>query len=70
MVIATDTDKVLGAVLIERVAYNKKLWSEHLSDRVAYKEIPLHQIHTVKMHMKYKLGDFSPNAKRSSQNMN
>ena len=45
MVIATDTDKVLGAVLIERVAYNKKLWSEHLSDRVAYKEIPLHQIH-------------------------
>ena len=56
-------DKRLGAALIERATYNKKLWSEHLSDRIAYKEIPPHQMHAVKVHMKYKLGEFSSNAK-------
>ena len=55
---AIATDKGLGAALIERTTYNNKLWSEHLSDRNAYREIPPNQIHAVKVRMKYKLGEF------------
>ena len=55
---AIATDKGLGAALIERTTYDNKLWSEHLSDSNAYREILPNQIHAVKVHMKYKLGDF------------
>ena len=55
MVIATN--KGLGAALIKRATYTKKSWSKHLSDHNVYKEIPPHQIHTIKVHMKYKLGE-------------
>ena len=54
---AIATNKGLGASLIEHTTYNNKLWSEHLSDRNAYKEIPPNQMHAMKMHMKYKLGE-------------
>ena len=50
---AIATYKGLEAALIEHVTYNKKLWSEHLSDCTAYKKIPPHQIHAVNVHMKY-----------------
>ena len=55
---AIATDKGLGAALIERTTYNNKLWSEHLSGHNAYRKIPPNQIHAVKVHMKYKLGEF------------
>ena len=67
---AIATDNGLGAALIERTTCNNKLWSEHLSDRNTYREIPPNQMHAIKVHMKYKLGEFFSECQKSPQNMN
>ena len=53
--------------LVPLLTYNNKLWSEHLSDLSTYREIPPNQIHTVKVHMKYKLGELSSNCQKIFQ---
>lgn len=53
---AIPTDKNLGTALIERSYYNKRLWSDHLSDQSTYREVPKCKLAATKTLIQYKLG--------------
>ena len=51
-------DKNLGVALIEREEYERRVWSDHLSDATTYKIIDPRHVRAKEWQMQYKIDDF------------